>query len=179
VSAPGPQQEKQPYYILTGGITPEVVSQAILWIHGQVWNGAQKIRFILSSVGGDIDSSIRLHDYLSSLPIEVETVGFGQVDSAAILIFLAGTRRKAIRSCRFRLHEGLYTVGLQTASIGTYEETMRYLQELLRRTIDIIATLTGKKREEIQHTLREGKILTTEQAKDFGIIHEILEEIPV
>lgn len=49
MSAGGPQPDKQPYYILTGSITPEVVAQAILWIHGQLWNGAQKIRFILSS----------------------------------------------------------------------------------------------------------------------------------
>lgn len=106
-------------------------------------------------------------------------VGFGQVDSAAILIFLAGKHRKALRSCRFRLHEGLYTTGLGTAAIGAHAETMSLLQELLKRTIEIIATRTDKKHEEIQETLREGRILTTEQAKDFGIVHEIIEEIPL
>jgi len=167
------------WYTLTGTISADSVNQAVTWINGQLFQGATNLKFLVSSVCGDLDSAIRLHDYLRSLPIEVETIGFGQVDSAANLVFLGGRSRKAVRGCRFHLHEGLFTIGQPSAPLAAHQETMRLLAEILRRSTEIVSVETGKAFDEIRDTLKASKILTVEEAKDFGIVHEVIDKLPL
>lgn len=90
------------WYTYTGVINPDLIAGAISWLSNKVYQGkVTKLKFILSSTGGDIDSAIRLYDYLKALPFDVETIGFGQIDSAANVIFLAGIKRFAVKDCRF------------------------------------------------------------------------------
>jgi ATP-dependent Clp protease protease subunit len=76
-------------------------------------NQIKKLKLMLSSGGGDVDTAIRIYHYIKALPIEVETIGFSQIDSAANMVFLAGKKRTAIKGCRFFLHEGTFTIGNQ------------------------------------------------------------------
>lgn len=168
------------WYTYTGAITPEQVGIAIGWINSQLYSGTYtKLKFFLSSNGGDVDSSIRLYDFLKACPLEVEMFGFGQIDSAANIIFLAGGGRFAVKSCRFFLHEGTFTIGNPTSALKVHEETLRILKELLIRTSKIISSETGKDLASIRNTLSQGKIFTTDEAKRFGIVHEIIEKLPV
>ena len=50
---------------------------------------------------------------------------------------------------------------------------MNLFKELNRRHIEIIVEATGKKISEIKGVLKQGKILSTNQAKNLGIVHEI------
>ena len=97
------------YYTLTGLIDAKIVADCILWINNQfLTNNLKKLKFFISSVGGDVDSAIRLYDFLKALPIEIEMIGFMQVDSAANIIYLSGKKRIAIKNCRFLLHQGSF-----------------------------------------------------------------------
>lgn len=119
------------WYTLTGTIDPKVVNDAIFWINGQLYSHpVKKLIFIISSTGGDIDSSIRLHDYLVSLPIEVTTCGFGQVDSAAINVFLAGDIRLCLPNCRFRIHAGNFHISDKASALDHIEEATNFLKEM-------------------------------------------------
>lgn len=169
------------WYTLSGEISPGVIAEAIPWISGQIFQdpNVKRLKFFISSVGGDVDSAIRLHDYLKALPIEVTTIGFGQVDSAAVIIFLAGNTRIAIKKCRFLLHEGTYTFNKKTNALHVHEETMALFNELLRRNVEIIAKVTSKTKKQVSNLLRDGKILTSVKAKDLGIVTEISEKLPM
>lgn len=169
------------WYTITGGIDPNTAHQLITWVNGQLYNNDQvkKLVVFISSGGGDIDSAIRIYSYLKGLPIEVETVGFSQIDSAANTIFLAGSVRKALKGCRFFLHEGTFTIGNQTAVLHAHEETLVVLRELLKRNIEIIASETGKEQKQIGDILREGKIYTTKEALEFGLATESIEKLPL
>ena len=167
------------WYTYTGAITPDLVGSAIGWINGQLYsNSYSKLIFFLSSNGGDVDSAIRLYDFLKACPLEVEMYGFGQIDSAANIVFLAGEKRFAIKNCRFFLHEGSFTIGNPTSALKVHEETLRILKELLIRTSKIISSETGKDLATVRNTLSQGKIFTTDEAKRFGLIHEIIEKLP-
>lgn len=167
------------WYAYTGLITPELVAGAIIWINSQLYSGSYtKLKFFLSSNGGDVDSSIRLYDFLKACPLDIEMFGFGQIDSAANIIFLAGEKRFAVKNCRFFLHEGTFTIGNPTSAIKAHEETLRVLKELLIRTSKIISSETGKDLTTVRNTLSQGKIFTTDEAKRFGIVHEIIEKLP-
>ncbi|MCK9578005.1 ATP-dependent Clp protease proteolytic subunit [bacterium] len=167
------------WYTITGGIDPNVAQGLIAWVNGQVYDGqVTKLTLFLSSVGGDIDSAIRIYSFLKGLPIEVEIIGFSQIDSAANTIFLASKNRKALKGCRFFLHEGTFTIGNQTATLHAHEETLTVLRELLNRNVKIISTETQKTESEIAQILKEGKIFNAKEAFDFGIVTEILERLP-
>jgi len=172
-------------FTLTGEINANVVAEAINWITNQLYLNKSatpdqkitKLKFHISSIGGDIDSAIRLYDYLTALPVEVETVGFGQVDSAAVTIFAAGKQRLALEKCRFLIHEGTFTIGNPVASLHNHEETLLFLQQLLKRNIEIIATTTKKSAGDIEAVLRKGDILSAEKAKAFGLVTDIIKKL--
>lgn len=165
------------FFTLTGVIDAKLVADTIIWANDHFLSGnMKKLRFHISSIGGDVDSALRLYDFLKALPIEIEMIGFGQVDSAANIIFLAGTKRIAVKNCRFLLHQGTYQGHQGSMPLAMHEEAMNLFNELHRRHIEIITSETGKNKTEIEKLLKEGKILTTNQAKDLGIVHEIIEK---
>ena len=168
------------WYTYTGALNPELIAGAINWLNDQVYNKqVGKLKFFLSSIGGDTDSAIRLYDYLKASPFEVEMFGFGQIDSAANIIFLAGVRRFAVKGCRFLLHEGTFTIGNPVSALHVHEETLRLLNIIHSRHVEIIAQEIGKKKKEIMAILRQGEIFDTEKAKKFGLVHEIIEKFPL
>lgn len=168
------------WYTYAGVINPDLVAGTINWLSNQVFQGkATKLKFILSSNGGDIDSAIRLYDYLKAIPFEVDTIGFGQIDSAANVIFLAGNKRIAVKGCRFFLHEGTFNIGNPSAALHIHEETLSLLREINRRHAEILVHEIGRKVQEINKILREGRVFNTNSAKDFGLVHEIINKFPV
>jgi ATP-dependent protease ClpP protease subunit len=177
-SSPAPDGEI--WYALTGAITPTAAHDLVVWTDSQIHSGgATRLKVLISSTGGDVDSAVRIYSYLKALPLEVETVGFGQVDSAANLAYLAGHRRTAVKHCRFFLHEGSFTIGNPTASLHAHEETLRLLQELMNQQLKILSAETGKTLDEVKRAVEQGTILTVEQARAFGIVHEILDKLPL
>jgi ATP-dependent protease ClpP protease subunit len=113
------------------------------------------------------------------LSIEIETVAFSQIDSAANIIYAAGNKRIAIKGCRFFLHEGTFTTGAQTTTLHNHKEAMLIFEELLKKHVSILSKETGKKEKEINKLLQESIILTAEKAKEIGFVHEILEKLPL
>lgn len=168
------------WYTLTGDITIESSREAINWITNQFYGSKiKKLKFFISSNGGDIDSGARLYDYLKAIPTEVETYGFGQVDSAAMLPFLAGTKRYAVKNCRFRMHEGSYRSQKGFTSLNIHTETLNFLKELARRSSEIISKETGKTFDEVERVKQTGKIFSTREAKEFSLIHEVVAKLPL
>lgn len=168
------------WYTYTGAITPDLIAGTINWLSDKVYSGTvTKLKFFLSSTGGDTDSAIRLYDYLKASPFEVEMFGFGQIDSAANMIFLSGVKRFAVKGCRFLLHEGTFTIGNPVSALHVHEETLRLLNTIHSRHVEIIAQEIGKKKKEIMAILRQGEIFDTEKAKKFGLVHEIIEKFPL
>jgi ATP-dependent Clp protease protease subunit len=171
---------EEDWYTITGNIDASVGQAFFTYVNGQIYKTPiKRMKLMISSGGGDIDTAIRMYHYIKALPIEVETIGFSQIDSAANLIFLAGKTRVAIKGCRFFLHEGTFRITVPETALHVHEETLGVLKELLTRSINIIAQETGKKIEEIRSVLLESKILTDEEAKEYGIVHTIVDKLPL
>lgn len=169
------------WYTYSGDIDKKTTADTLLWLSNQLHSQGQsitKLRFFISSGGGDMDSAISLYDYLKAFPSTVETIGFGRVESAAVLIFLAGSKRSAVKDCRFLLHEGLYTVGQPTNTLQMHQETLNLFKTLLDRMTEIVAKETGHEKAKIAKILRKGRTLTAVEAKDLGLVQKIIDEIP-
>ncbi len=168
------------WYTMTGEIEKKAAQDSIQWINDQLYTKpVTHLRFLVASSGGDIDTGTNLYMYLKSLPIEVETIGFGVVDAAAALIFLGGKRRLAVDGCRFFFHEGEYTMKLQTASLSTHEESLSIFRRNLHEMIYIIARESNNDTETVAQMLKRSKIMQTQEAFDFGLATEIIETLPL
>jgi ATP-dependent Clp protease protease subunit len=171
---------EEQWYTITGGIDVNTAHNLITYINNQLYNSnIKRLKILISSPGGDVDSAIRIYSYLKALSIEIETIAFSQIDSAANIIYAAGGKRVAIKGCRFFLHEGTFTTGTQTTTLHNHEETMLIFKELLKKHVNILSKETGVKEKEINKLLHESTILTAEKAKELGLVHEILEKLPL
>ena len=168
------------WYTITGGIDVNTAHQLITYLNGQIYNtDIKKVKIIISSPGGDVDSAVQIYTYLKALPIEIETIAISQIDSAANIIYAAGNKRLAIKGCRFFLHEGTFTAAAQTTTLHNHEESISIFKELLKKHINILSKETGQKEAKIKSLFKASTILTAEKAKQIGLVHEIVEKLPL
>lgn len=171
---------EEQWYTITGSIDQSVAHNLITWVNNAIYSSnIKKLKIIISSIGGDIDSAIRIYCYLKALPIDIEMIAFSQIDSAANIIYSAGSKRIAIKGCRFLLHEGIYTTGHKTTTLHNHGEDLVIFKELLKKSVSILSLETGKTEPEIEKLLQNSTILTSEEAKDLGLVTEILEKLPL
>ena len=71
---------------------------------GALHQGAEAVHLRISSEGGHLASGFAAFGLLSSLPIPLHTHNNGNVESAAVLLYLAGSDRTAAEHSRFVLH---------------------------------------------------------------------------
>jgi len=168
------------WYTLTGTVDRREVQDAIKWINDEIYTKPVKhLRFLLAAGGGEIGLGINLYTYLKALPIEVETIAFGEVDVAAVLIFLGGKRRIVVDGSRFFFREGRYTVIDQTASVHQHEEVISVFRREQNEMTYIIAQETGNDTEIVEQMLRRSKIMQSDEALDFGLANGHLATLPL
>ena len=108
---------------------------------------------------------------------DVQTVCMGQAASAAAVLLAAGTKGKrlALPNSRILIH--------QPATEGTYGQASDLeiqASEILRMRTqmeEMLAEQTGKTVEEISHDIERDKILTAEQAVEYGLVDNVLESL--
>lgn len=168
------------YFTLTGDITVSNTHELIHFFNCKRIddNYTDTFTIFISSVGGDIDSAIRVYDFLKSIPNKIHTIGFGQVDSSAITVYLAGDKRSALIDTRFRIHEPTYYIHEKGALLSYYEERINLFKELDKRMKVIASKETEKNVSIINKLYQDGKILNSREAKNIGIVHDIIKDLP-
>lgn len=162
------------------GVTEQSIRDAIIDIFKQFHQDSSvEITLYISSTGGDIDSAIRFYDFIKSTKINLKTVGFGQVDSAAVILLLSGTERTLIKDCRVRLHSPTYNGPQQSQVISVHLETLSLIQKLDERYFEIMSGELSKSKEELRNLLTQGKILNTTEALSMNIATKIEEQLPI
>jgi ATP-dependent protease ClpP protease subunit len=168
------------WYTLTGDLDKRAGQEAIRWINDELYSKpVTRLKFLVASNGGDVDTGTNLYMFLKSIPVEVETIGFGVVDAAAVLVFLGGRTRLAVEGCRFFFHEGRYVIETPVAPLHAHEEAVSIFKRNLHEMIYIIARETGNDTERVAQMLSKSKIMLSEEAKEFGLAHHIIDKLPL
>jgi len=133
-------------------------------------DGVVKLRLLMSSPGGSVFHGISAYNFI---PVEV-----GSIDSIAGVIYSAGKKRFSAPNARFLVH----SVSLNFGQAASLEE--KKLKELMsglaidRENIaKIIAENCNKTQADIEKIMLEGVTWSPEQAKEFGLVHEITSEL--
>jgi ATP-dependent Clp protease, protease subunit len=139
---------------------------------------AEAIDLHFSSTGGATDHGFSLYHFLRSLPVPLTVHNMGNVDSIAVIIFLAGDKRYACPHSRFLLHALKWNFDAGSADHARMREFVSSLDNDLERYVDIFRERTGHGDTvvDVRGALTgQEKILTPVQALDAGIVHGVIE----
>jgi ATP-dependent Clp protease protease subunit len=152
-----------------------ITQQTLIGIQ-QENNPLDEIIIQISSSGGSSDHGLLAYNYLKQLNIPKTTIGMGNVDSAAVMIFAAGDRRLTMPSCRFVLHEALTSMNMGGSFNGTKIHEIANLNERITKDYcHAISKATGKPLKVVEKKVRDGQVMSSSEAKDYGLVQEILE----
>ncbi|MGI8701109.1 MAG: ATP-dependent Clp protease proteolytic subunit [Nocardioidaceae bacterium] len=133
------------------------------------------ISIYINSPGGSFTALTAIYDTLRYIKPDVQTVCLGQAASAAAVLLAAGTKgkRMALPNSRILIHQP-YTEG----TYGQASDIEIQANEILRmRTMleQMISDNTDRSPEDVSRDIERDKILTAEQAIEYGLIDQILE----
>jgi len=140
--------------------------------------GQRSFILLISSPGGSVFHGLSAYNYLKGIPAEVTTHNFGSVDSIGVVLYCGGSRRLSVPTARFLLH-GVSAQFPQAASLEEkqLEERLKGLRIDLQNIAKVIAANTGKSPDEVEQAMLERTALNPEEAKSWGLVHEIRVEL--
>ena len=132
------------------------------------------ISLYINSPGGSISAGLAVYDTIQFIRNDVTTICVGQAASMAAVLLAAGSPKKrfSLPHSRVLIHQP-WMSGLQ----GQATDIDIHAKEILRiRTIlnKILAQHTGQTLERIEKDVERDYIMTAAQAKEYGIIDEVI-----
>ena len=142
-------------------------------IHLESENPDKDINIYINSPGGDITALFAIYDTMQFLRNDIATICLGQAASAAAVLLAAGTKgkRAALSHSRVLLHQPWGQGGGQATDIEIQAREIMRMRDLLDQ---IIARHTGQSVERISKDTDRDFVLSAEQAKEYGIIDEVI-----
>ncbi len=133
----------------------------------------KEIFFYLNSPGGLVSSGMAIHDTMQYIKPPVCTFCMGQAASMGALLLAAGHKGKryALPHARILIHQPLGGFQGQATDIDIQAKEILRLKEELNQ---ILAALTGQPLAKIQADTERDYYMTSQQAKEYGIIDEII-----
>lgn len=133
----------------------------------------QDIMLYINSPGGSISAGMAIYDTMHYVKCEVSTVCIGMAASMGAFLLGAGAKgkRKALPNAEVMIHQPLGGTQGQASEIAIAAE---HILKIRKHMNEIMAEVTGKSVEEIAVATDRDHWLTAEQAKEFGLIDEII-----
>ncbi len=132
------------------------------------------ITMYINSPGGSFTSLTAIYDTMRFIKPEVQTVCLGQAASAAAVLLAAGTKGKrfALQNARIIIHQPATEGGYgQSSDIEIQANEIMRMRVLLET---MLAESTGRTMEQVRRDIERDKIMTADEAVDYGIIDEVI-----
>jgi ATP-dependent Clp protease, protease subunit len=169
---------KQRIIFLTGPVFDQVSSlicAQLLYLESE--NPGKDISFYINSPGGVVSSGLAIYDTMQYIRCPVSTVCIGQAASMGSLLLTAGEKGKrfALPNARIMVHQPSGGAQGQATDI---EIQAREILTLRTRLNEIYVRHTGQPIEAIENRLERDSYLSAEEARDFGLVDEVVENRP-
>jgi len=155
-------------------ITDEVANLTIAQLlYLEAEDSKADISLYINSPGGSITAGLAIYDTMQFIKAPVTTICLGQAASMAAVLLAAGQsgKRYALPNSRIILHQPFGEFHGQATDLAIQAKEILRMRESLNR---ILSRHTGQPVEKIQVDVERDFILTPEQARDYGIIDEII-----
>jgi len=131
------------------------------------------ITVYINSPGGVVSSCLAIYDVINYVKPDICTVCIGEASSAAAFILAAGAKGKryALVNSRIMLHQ------VSAGTEGNIQDIKIHVKEFERANeimLREISKITGRSIKKVKNDLNRDYYMTSEEAKGYGIIDEIL-----
>lgn len=134
-----------------------------------------EISLYINSPGGSVDDTMAIYDTIRFVGSPVATYCIGRAQSGAAVILAAGKKggRYALPHAKVMLHQPWGGVSGQAADIKIQAEEILKAKTMIN---EILSKHTGQPVEKIQAETERDRYMTAEEAKEYGLIDEVLHE---
>src|SRR6201991_1539732 len=141
-------------------------------------NRRKDIHFYINSPGGSVTATLAIYDTMQMISCPVATYCVGLAASGGAVLLAGGEKGKrfALSHAKVMIHQPHGGVGGQVSDIEIQANEILRTRAALN---EILANHTGKTVEEIAKACDRDYYMTSEEAKAFGIVDDILLKTPV
>ena len=156
-------------------VVASLICAQLLFLESE--NPSKDIAFYINSPGGVVTSGLAIYDTMQYIRSPVSTVCIGQAASMGSLLLCAGAKGKrfALPNAKIMIHQPSGGVQGQATDI---EIQAREILRLRARLNEIYVRHTGQPVEVVSNAVERDRFLTPAEAKEFGLIDEVVETRP-
>ena len=167
---------KERIIFLVGPVNDNVASLVIaqlLFLESE--NPKKEISFYINSPGGLVTSGLGIYDTMQYIKAPVSTLCIGQASSMGSFLLAAGEKGKrfSLPNSRIMVHQPSAGYQGQATDIEIHAKEILSLKKRLNK---IYAKHTKKSEEDIKVALERDNFMTPEEAKEFGLIDQVVEK---
>ena len=167
---------KERIVFLIGPVNDSVstlVTAQLLYLESE--NPKKEISFYINSPGGLVTSGMGIYDTMQYIKPAVSTLCIGQASSIGSFLLCAGEKGKrfSLPNSRIMVHQPSAGYQGQATDIEIHAREILALKDRLNK---IYSKHTKKSELEIKKALERDKFMTPSEAKDFGLIDEVVEK---
>lgn len=152
-----------------------VVSAQLLFLEAE--NPKKEIHLYINSPGGVVTAGMGIYDTMQFIKPPVSTLCMGQAASMGSLLVAAGHKdmRFALPNARLMVHQPSGGFQGQASDIQRHAED---IMKMKKRLNEIYVEHTGQDYKTVDKTLDRDHFMTAEEAKEFGLIDEVVKKRP-
>jgi len=159
---------------ITTPIEPQMASLVVaqlLFLQSE--DAERDISMYISSPGGHVTAGLAIYDTMQQIKPDVSTFCMGMCASMASVLLAAGAKGKrfALPNSEIMIHQG--SAGFQGAT-PDIEVQSRWILRSVRRLNQILAHHCGQPYEKIDHDTQRDFFMTAREAKNYGLVDEVL-----
>ena len=133
------------------------------------------ISIYINSPGGSVYAGLAIYDTMQFIKPDVSTICVGIAMSMGALLLAGGAagKRMALPNAKILIHQVSSSFQGQATDIEIHAQE---IIDIRRRLDEIIAQHTGKEVEDVRHDTERDYFMSSEQAKEYGIIDRVISE---
>ena len=155
--------------------TANLVVAQLLFLESE--NPEKDISFYINSPGGSVTAGMAIYDTMNFIKPDVSTLCCGFAASMGAFLLAAGTKGKrfSLPNSKVMIHQVLGGARGQATDIEIHARDILRTKDQMNR---ILAERTGQSLEKVQRDTERDYFLTADEAKDYGLIDEVIAKRP-
>ena len=170
-------EQKTAYVRFFAPVNGQSIANLISAIEQKLREGFNRFVLLISSPGGEVIAGVTAYNFLKGIPAEIITHNFGNADSIAAVIYCAGSKRYCVPQGRFLLHGVMSNFQNGAFDEKILKERVKSLESDRITISKIISEACQRQLEVVEQDMLQGTVLGARQAIDYGLTHEIREQI--
>lgn len=156
-------------------VTASLVVAQLLFLESE--DPDKDIFLYINSPGGSITSGMAIYDTMQYIKPDVCTMCIGMAASMGAFLLAAGAKGKrfALPNSEIMIHQPLGGFQGQATDIDIHAKRILKMKDTLNQ---ILSDRTGQSIEKIKHDVERDYFMTSDEAKSYGLIDEVIIKSP-